>query len=297
LADLPQEVIPATRAQVNGQPGPLQHPGEMGRYYTLIQFIKYGRKNPKSRALGTAQADIVLPLPNNLREYYAIMYGDVEFDKIGGVMDVADQFVSDFQAGRAKLDADALADAGAATTELAQAVSRRFVNYISGDLGGVIDRVQGNVVNPHITAVFRGVGLREHTLSWTVTARTPQESRNVRRILDFVREKMHPTKKSAFLLNFPDEAYVRFCVDDQEFLYPIYKSVVTSLVIDPSSDGNNAFFKGTDAPVVTNFEITFKEVESLTREDFTGQPTGEGGIETPAQGQNLTDGAFGESDG
>lgn len=275
-----------SRNAVNGLPSPLRWPAEHGRYFTIIKFVQYARKNPKSQATEIPQADIILPLPSNLKEYYAMQYGDVEFDKLGGVIDTVDNVVNDYLAkGGSNLSDINLGMIGGASIELAQALSRRTANFFSNDLGGIIDRVTGNIVNPHITSVFRGVGLREHTLSWKMHAKTAAESKSISDIIAFIRNAMHPTKKSDFLLNFPDEVYVRFFAEDKPFLYPIFKCVVTSIVADKSSEGTNAFFKGSDEPVIINMEMTLKEVEGLTREDFTGEEasTGDdgGSTETP----------------
>lgn len=293
--DVPAAVMTETRESVNGAGRSLRYPAEHGRYYTIMQFVRYNRTNPKRRAIRVNQADIVLPLPSNLREYYAMQYGDVEFDKLGGVIDTADQLVNGFLKSGGRDVGDLNWDMiGTQSVEFAQALSRRAANFFSNDLGGVIDRVTGTVVNPHVTSVFRGVGLREHVLSWKLHARTADESAAVKSIVEFIRERMHPEKKSNFLLNFPDEVYVKFFAEDNEFLHPIFKAVVTSIDADYSSDGTNAFFKGTDSPVVVNFTVNIKEVEGLTREDFTGQ-TDEVGVETATaeDGVTVTNGAFG----
>lgn len=287
-----------TQATVTGTATPMRYPAEHGRYYTIIQFVKYNRRNAKRRALRSNQADIVLPLPSNLREYYAMQYGDVEFDKLGGVIDTADQVINDFlnKGGKDIGDLD-WANIGKQSVDFAQALSRRAANFFSDDLGGVIDRVTGTIVNPHITSVFRGVGLREHQLSWKFHARSAAESAAIKQIVEYIRLHMHPAKKSNFLLDFPDEVYVAFFAEDSEFLHPIFKSVVTSIDADYSSEGTNAFFKGTDAPVVVTMNMTIKEVEGITREDFTGEnPTFASGVETPVSdsGTAITNGALGD---
>lgn len=292
-SDLPSETIQTSRDNVNGVSGPLRYPAEHGRYYTVIQFVRYNRTNPKQRAIRLNQADIVLPLPSNLREYYAIQYGDVEFDKLGGALSTADKVINEYLSTGGFHDA--LSEVGAAGVEFAQAQSRVAANFFSNDLGGLIDRVTGTVVNPHITSVFRGVGLREHNLSWKLHARTPAESATIKSIVDFIRDRMHASKKSDFLLNFPDEVYVKFFAEDKDFLYPIFKAVVTSVVADPSSEGTNAFFKGTDRPVVVTLDLSLKEVEAATREDFATVADSAAGAETPTtdSGTDISNGASG----
>ncbi len=279
--DVPNSVIPTARAEVNGSTVPMRFPQEHGRFFTILRFVKYRRLNPKRLATSVAQADIVLPLPSNLQEYYNISYGDESFNQTGGAIAASGQLIDMYMDGGGEsLESryQMFNTAAQSSVGWAQALSRGAASAIIPEASSVIDRVQGNVVNPHITSVFKGVGLREHRLSWRLHAKNAKESREIKKIRDFVRERMHPDRKDDFLLNFPDEVYVKFYADGKEFLFPIYKAVVVSINSNLSSDGTNAFFKGTDEPVIVDLEITFKEVEALTRENFTS-----GGI----RGENL----------
>lgn len=293
--DLPERVIPDSKKRVVGSGSPLKFPSEEMKYFTIIKFVTYSRTNPKSPAIRVDQSDIVLPLPSNLREYYSVHYGDVEFDKLGGVVNSVDKVVDNYlQSGDLFKALEESGSAGAAV-ELSQALARRTASALSDDLGGVIDRLQGNIVNPHLTAVFRGVGLREHVLSWRLHARNARESRDIRKIVNHVRQRMHPAKKGDFLLDFPDEVYVKFFAGGRPFLYPIFKAVVTGVDSPQSSDGTNAFYASTDEPAVIDLTISVKEVEIATRETFdsldsarldTGAnetPTDESGTRTTAQ--------------
>jgi hypothetical protein len=265
-SDLPGAVIPRTQEGVTGTSTPLRFPAEIERYFTIIKFVQYKRKNPKVGAIRVNQADIVLPLPQNLREFYAVTYGDVEFDKLGGVTDSTEKLINEYL--DKGMTTEVLDGAIDASIGFGEAMARRTANFFSDDAGALIDRVQGNIVNPHITAVFRGVGLREHSFTWRLSAKTAEESRTLRAIINYVRDHMHPLKRGDFLLDFPDEVYVSFFAENKPFLYPMFKSVITSIDVPSSTDGTNAFFRGTDEPVVIDLTIQFKEVEAVTREDF-----------------------------
>lgn len=278
--DLPQAVIPAARAEVTGESKAMRFPAEHGRYFTLMKFVSYKRTNPKLQAMRVDQADVVLPLPSNLREYYSLAYNDVEFDQLGGLTDSSTRIIDDYLSGgldAAGLTSEILKSGG----ELSEALTRRTANFISSELSGVIDRVTGTAVNPHITSVFKGVNLRSHSLQWKFVASSPEESKAITDIRDYIRNRAHPTKKSEFLLNFPDEVYVSFFAGDKPFLFQVFKSVVADVVSDLSSDGTNAFFKGTDAPVVVGFTVNLREVEGLTREDFVARDDGGAAAPTP----------------
>lgn len=275
--DVPGQVIAQSRQNtVGGQS--MRYPSEHGRFFTIMDFVEYKRTNPKTQATRVDQADVVLPLPMNLREYYSIHYADVAFNNFGGAANEIEKYVNQYLAGGG-LNMDKIGDT---VTGLSQALARNTLGYISDDLSGLIDRFAGNIVNPHVTAVFRGVAPREHVLQWRFTPRSAAESTAVRGIINYIRERMHPEKKNEFLLNFPDEVYVTFYADARPFLYPIFKSVVTGIDTNLSSEGTNAFFRGTDEPVVIDMTVTLKEVETLTREDFGSRGDGQtNNAETP----------------
>jgi hypothetical protein len=272
--DNPIEVMENSRRKVVGESTPLRFPSEAARYFTMLRFVEYKRDNPKKFSLETGTLDVILPLPSNLNEYYNISYGDDSFNQFGGVQNTVEQIYNDWASkGGSTASSFDVEGAASAFTGWSQALARGTANYFSPELGGVIDRATGNVVNPHITSVFKGVALREHSFQWRLSAKSAKESAIIKNIRDSIRNRMHPEKKSEFLLNFPDEVYIKFFADGKPFLYPIFKSVVTAVASNLSSDGTNAFFKDTDEPVIIDLSITFKEVEAVTREDFTNQST------------------------
>lgn len=264
--DLPQNYIPTTQAAVTGQSTPMRFPSEEPRYFTIIKFVKFQRNNPKTQAVRVDQADIVLPLPINLLEQYTMNYNEVALDKLGGADQAISEFIDRYQTNGG-LDADQVGQWGEAFVNLTQALSRRAISFLSNDASGLLDRITGNVVNPHLTTIFHGVGLRSHDFRWKLAPKSAQEAQELARIRDYVRDHMHPTKKNEFLLNFPDEVYVSFHAGDRPFLYPILKSVVVDFALDPSSEGTNAFHVD-DQPVIWDMQIRFQEVETATRETW-----------------------------
>jgi hypothetical protein len=265
-SDLPSENIQDSRDRVLGM-APLQYPSEDLPYFTMIKFVTFNRTNPKLAGLRVDQADVVLPLPMNLREYYQIHYAEVDFSVLGGIDEVGTGLFRQY-AETGSMPQEMWDSLGKNTVGLTQAMARKTLGFVS-DGASLLDRIRSDIVNPHITSVFRGVSPRDHTLSWRLSATTAQESRTLSQIKDLFRDRMHPTKKDAFLLNFPDEVYVQFMAGNRQFLYPIFKAVLVGFEAPRSSDGTNAFFAGTDEPVITEFHLHLREVESATRETFT----------------------------
>ncbi len=287
--DTPGTVIDATRAGVNGT-GSLRYPAEELPYFTIIKFVKFNRTNPKSPAVQVDQADVILPLPMNLREYYQIHYSEVDFSVLGGLDEVGTQIFNEY-ANKGSFTDDMWNEIGRNAPGLMKAMARKTLGFVS-DGASLFDRISTDIVNPHITSVFRGVSPREHQLSWRFSPSSPDETDALNQIKTFFRDHMHPTKKDAFLLNFPDEVYVQFWAGDRPFLYPIFKAVVRGFEAPSSSDGTNAFFAGTDSPVIVEFHLSLQEVESVTRETF-GQLYGTGSSANTGSTQTGPGGVLG----
>jgi len=283
---LPEEAIPAGMESVTGGTSSLRFPHDHAHYFTILQFVEFKRSNPKQKAIRVDQASIVLPLPLNLHESYGIQYAEEEFGLVGGLANVTEPMVNKYIEG-GTLE-DLLQEGGQVLPDFAKSLARRTMSALIP--GGIFDRFTGTAINPHITAVFEGVHLRTHQLHWRVAPETKEDSQALRDILKYIRSRMHPTKKNEFLLNFPNEVYVKFLAGDKEILYPIFKSVVTELHVDNSADGVKAFFAGSDEPCVIEFGITLKEVEAATRETYDGNTAPGGtGTTTPGTGGAGTD--------
>lgn len=262
----PTDQISSSRANLTST-NMLQFPASIGKMYSRFNFVRYSRNNPKIQNTAmTSTADIVLPLPFNLKEQYSMNYSGANLSWVGGAMEVIDKIIS--QNGTLVGTEESISKQTG--SDAVAAVARSALSAGSSVLGSAFDVTTGTIVNPHLVNVFQGVNLRTHHFHWELSPTSSDEASTLLNIIKTFRLRMHPEKKSNsdFILNFPDQVYVTFY--GSSFLYPVFKAVVQDIQINYTDGRPNAWF--TDgAPVTFSLDITLQEVESLIREDFEQQ--------------------------
>ena len=127
----------------------------------------------------------------------------------------------------------------------------------------------GFVTNPHLTATFEGMNLREFSLPWKLSARNQAESAKLLQIISTLKKAMHPSylpSTNKFFLQFPDQVTVDFMgVDDT--LNDIKRSVITKLDVDITQGGKPSF-RADGTPVEVSMTLNLQETEIRTDADF-----------------------------
>lgn len=267
----PRDTISKTRA--NQTSTTLQFPATAGAYFSRFSFVAYSRSNPKLASSPiSSTADIILPLPFNLKEQYSINYSGANLSWIESGIETINDIL--------EKNATIVGSDGVDRNIAGDGVSSIGRSVFSGTiLGQNFDYTSGTIVNPHLVNVFQGVNLRTHQFRWELSPTSPDEAQTLLKIIQTFRYRMHPEKKtnSNFILNFPDQVYVTMY--GSSFLYPVFKSVVQDVQVNYTDGRPNAWF--TDgAPVTFTLDITLQEVESLTREDFAQQQSQTTGQQT-----------------
>lgn len=240
----------------------LRFPSSEAAYYSQFSFVQYSRSNPKLRSNAvSSSADIIMPLPFNLKEQYSINYSGSEFSWIEGGIRTFEDIVANGGSVNG-LDGN--------DRQIAEQVLQGFARSTFKNTAVVqsIDRFTGSVVNPHMVNIFQNTTLRTHNFNWQLSPTSQQEALALQNIVATFRERMHPTLRSNFILGFPDEVYVTFY--GSSFFYPVFKSVVQDVQVDYTDGRPNAWFID-GSPVTITLNITLQEVETLTREDFNGE--------------------------
>lgn len=270
----PRAAIDASQANLTSA-NLLQFPATQGAYFSRFNFVKYARANPKVQTTAVAStADIVLPLPFNLKEQYSINYSGAELSWIAGGIEAYDKIMS---------KAGSIAGTNDIDRTVGEQALQGFVRSTFADTKPVqvLDYLSGTVTNPHLVNLFQNTNLRTHNFTWQLSPTSQSEAIALQNIVKQLRLRMHPTRKSSFILGFPDEVYVTFY--GSSFLYPVFKSVVQDVQVDYTDGRPNAFFID-GSPVTITLSITLQEVEALTREDFDGEQATTTGNQTTGVG-------------
>ena len=283
------------RAQTAGGSGAanLTFPSDLGAHFTLFQFHRYTFA-ARRQARRITEGAIALPPPLQMTEKHNVNYNNTELgvvagagmtfageaaskylnqkgggsgpqgnlnisaaDMLEGVMEQAKERFGQFQNAK---DADRLAAASAPFREG------------TGRLAAAGNLVFGNSPNPHITAVFRGVGLNEHSFNWNLSPRSSAESFLLADIIQEFKRAALPNfhdvaGASGALLTFPKVVSIVFLGhSNRKFLYEFKDSVIKSINVEYAPNGPS-FFAGTGAPTHITLSLNIQEIQIHTAED------------------------------
>jgi hypothetical protein len=173
-----------------------------------------------------------------------------------------------------------------------------------GAISAALNRYFGSAPNPHVTALFRGVGLKTHNFSWKLAPRKKPETGALSEIINTLRGSMLPQRADFNLvLKYPDEVdiYIGGTQGQTDqykgHLYHFKRAVIRNMTTNFAPDGTPSFFAGTGAPTAVNLTLDLLETTIHTRQDYehvaeaiTGKDdTWKPGEEEIAASKNLKD--------
>lgn len=137
------------------------------------------------------------------------------------------------------------------------------------------------VVNPMTLHLFKDVKRREFSFSYTFIPRSEHELHTIYKILQVLKYYSHPKRSegSGRFLDYPAEFQISFVMPNgklNEYLPIIHKCVLTNIKV---RYGEDAVFstievdKGGAPPTKLEVELSFSELEILTRERFADNHT------------------------
>lgn len=240
------------------------YPSERGRYYTKIEFSKYLRLNAHDNAKAEVIQTIFLPLPDRLQEMFNLNLTGSNQGVAGAIGDLI---------SKGEMN---LSDAAGVSAPLAlDAVSKLADKVISGSgdpIKTFVQQAYGFTPNPHLSVLFEGVNLREHTFSWKAYPESPQESADLAEILRKIKFYSLPLffQDTSALFDYPAMCKITFWAEKDQlaYLYDTKYCLVKNVGINYAPNGVPSFFAGTDAPTAIVFELQLQEIEYFTAESF-----------------------------
>lgn len=245
----------------------------LGRYYCAFEFRKYERPAPQLAATPIALKTIFLPIPRNLVETHGITYENAPLGAIGAVAD-------SLQKG-----GEGLGKALGATAGDVLLKNLQKINPLDTGAGNAattfIQQAYGFAANPHLSVLFKGGTLREHTFRWLLAPESPEESFELREIVNDFRRFSLPTffGDTTAVFDYPKMCKVRFFpwasgnasgTNNPNDLYTIKQCMIKNIVVNYAPNGIPSFFAGTDLPTMIEFEVQLQEIEYFTAEDYGG---------------------------
>lgn len=280
MADPNSPSVAVPQALANSSSTSLSFPQNINNaaYYTRLTFYKYSRGRPNSNATETVRATIILPIPEGFGDAQSIDWGQEALGVYGSAADTLQNWTNQVQNGGSIFDAvkNSLNSINVRNARdaavIAQVVTPSHMR--DGKLQTIGSQILGSVVNPHLTATFNGVPLKEHTLNWKFAPRNAQEATALGKILSTIRIEALPSYDptvSKYALDYPSTVTVEFNGVDQNYKPKIFKSAVLSMQTNLGPSGIAFYPNG--IPVETEMTLQLRETEINTRNDFSNTAT------------------------
>lgn len=199
---------------------------------------------------------IFLPLPAQIQENLNHQYANPELNNILLGADMAKSLAN-----------QQYAEAQTTLESSVARFARNFVTKISSDAGGAISAFSGSVPNPFSVAVYERTNSRIHTFEWKLIPMSPEDSEEIRKLINTLRYYSLPAVDNAFL-RFPNVFSIAFTGTD--YLFGMAKCFLRDVGVNYTPGNSHSFFGGTYAPTSVQLTLTFMEIEPLTKSSFTG---------------------------
>ena len=285
LESIPESTV-ANKIKDNTN-GTVIFPSDTPPYYMTFNFFKYKRPSQ----FGTTTFDpigetILLPLPDGqgLVDNSQANWTESSLGLVGNALDSiknADQYTKAFtKDGPAKGAANVGAEVGMVTAiKLSANLPSEF-----GDGAGTIESQVGAVENPGAAQLFKGVGMRQFSFTWTFAPKNVDESNNIKKIIDIFKRNHLPTFMAAggsFMFNYPNIVHPSYggLLDQSTNPYlPTFEYCAISEVnVSYSPQGvAPSFYAKSKAPVFIQLSITLKELNIRLGDKYGGTNIGAG---------------------
>ena len=285
LGSIPESTV-ADKIKDNTN-GTVIFPSDTPPYYMTFNFFKYKRPSQ----FGTTTFDpigetILLPLPDGqgLVDNSQANWTESSLGLAGNALDSlknADQykaaFTKDgFAGGTANVGAEV---ALVLATRLAANLPSEF-----GDGAGTIESQFGAVENPGAAQLFKGVGMRQFSFTWTFAPKNVGESNNIKKIIDIFKRNHLPTFMAAggsFMFNYPNIVHPSYggLLDQStnQYLPTFEYCAISEVNVSYSPQGvAPSFYAKSKAPVFIQLSITLKELNIRLGDKYGGKNIGAG---------------------
>ena len=285
LGSIPESTV-ANKIKDNTN-GTVIFPSDTPPYYMTFNFFKYKRPSQ----FGTTTFDpigetILLPLPDGqgLVDNSQANWTESSLGIVGNALDSAknaDQYKAAFTKDGF---AGATANVGAEVALLLATRASAQLPSEFGDAAGTIESQFGAVENPGAAQLFKGVGMRQFSFTWTFAPKNVDESNNIKKIIDIFKRNHLPTFMAAggsFMFNYPNIVHPSYggLLDQStnQYLPTFEYCAISEVNVSYSPQGvAPSFYAKSKAPVFIQLSITLKELNIRLGDKYGGKNIGAG---------------------
>lgn len=250
----------------------LQYPSQLGKYYITMQFRRFVRQAPQVKSSLEFDNAIVLPVPRKLEDNFDIKVSEKSMGVAGGINDAIQTISSG-----AKEDYSP-------TTAIAFTAMSALIGELDSNVQDTLSQYLGSIPNPHVTAIFDGVDLRQHSFDWTFAPRNVEESVAIQNIVLKLKQNSLPAFSTIGtpILQYPLMCQIRMEPWHSQGAELIkYKpALLQSVKVNYSPNGIPSFFAGTNLPTFIQISLQFIETTYFTSNDFGREGFEDSGIES-----------------
>lgn len=246
---------------------------------------------------------IILPIPEGLTDMNGVTWENdslnpidagiyksarsvVDNDKVaaevekGNILNAAGSFLKggvDAASNFGKQVVNNQAAMDAITTKLTAAAAN--VVGANVDANSIISRTTGQVLNPNLELLFKGVQLRTFNFSFKLTPRNSRESAEVKAIINTFKRRMSAKKgtSNGIFINSPDIFELKFKTGnrDHPFLFSMKRCALKDMNMSYSDTGLYATYEDA-TPVAMTLRLRFQELSPIYNEDYDEVNSGVG---------------------
>jgi len=225
-------------------------------------------------AFVTATAAVALYMPPGINVKYGVDNGqtDLGIAGVGARTGVAvagakndEEQMKAFLSGLGGVGFEAAKRLGVGTLEA----------FGAGDVSGAITKITGFAENPFSEVVFKGVGHRDFSYTYNLTARNKEEVEDINKIITLFKYHMHPSLSfdvaGGRYFQVPSEFEIHYAYQGQlnNYLNKISRCVLTGCEVNYGGDQFSTFRQFDNdgaAPVQISMTLSFTETEIMTKE-------------------------------
>ena len=142
-----------------------------------------------------------------------------------------------------------------------------FGGLFEGSAQSIVDNSFGTTLNPNSTVALKAPQLRTHSFTWTVSAKSQNDSNIINQIINQFKFNMLPNvTQERFFLSYPSLVYPEF-IGTNQYLYTFKPSLITGFTALPVAGGQPSFFNDTHAPTIIQIQLQLLEVEMFLQSD------------------------------
>lgn len=240
----------------------IEFPPRISDPNSTVGVVHFGIRDRKDAMTLVHVEDIILPMPEDIKIPSTVSWNEGGLSIIGNAIDNGESLQ--------KTGADLI---GRVIRNVEKTVIGNLVGTGSASIEDSEAFRKKTVKNPNIQVIFRGVGLRDFSISYTFVAYSEEESRTIKKLVDTFRKYQLPPgsyKYDRAELAFPGEFDINFLRYDGSVnpYFRKYASMVMTGIDFVSSSGLNTSMYRDGAPITVSLSMSFKETKVILRDDI-----------------------------